>query len=119
VLAIQIFTPPKRLVLYFLLAQIKRENICEWHKSQEETCSKKVQHHLSFLNKEGNPRKTPCSANFVNETTTSFVNLKKERKRERGETPCPLPIKYECVLHGGEEGGEGVKIGGSFTLCLS
>jgi hypothetical protein len=29
-----------------------------WHKSQEETCFKKAQHHLSFLNKEDNPRKT-------------------------------------------------------------
>jgi len=36
------------------------------HKSQEELCSKNVQHHLSFWTKEGNPRKTPGSANFAN-----------------------------------------------------
>jgi len=36
------------------------------NKSQEELCSKKVEHHPSFLNKEGNPRKTSCSADFTN-----------------------------------------------------
>jgi hypothetical protein len=66
VLAIQTFTPPERLVLYFLHAKVKRENFAIVHKSQEESYPKKAQHHLSFLNKEANPRKTPCSADFTN-----------------------------------------------------
>ncbi len=54
------------MLLYFLHAKIKGKAFAIVHKSQEESYSKKIQHHLSFLNKEGNPFKNPlfCSANW-------------------------------------------------------
>jgi hypothetical protein len=56
--------PPRDWCFTFCMQ--KSRTFATVHKSQEESCSKKVQHHLSFWNKEGNPRKTPCSANFAN-----------------------------------------------------
>jgi hypothetical protein len=66
----------------FLHAKIKRECFAIVHESQQELYSQEVQHQLSFLNKEGNPRKTSCSADFPIETTASV--RKKEREKDKG-----------------------------------
>jgi len=54
---------PKRLVLYFLHAKIKRK-LAIVRKSQEKRIPKKIQYHLSF--EQGRqPLQTPGSANFT------------------------------------------------------
>ncbi len=118
VLAIQAFTPPKRLGLsFFALQKSSWRTFAIVHKSLGESCSKKLQHRLSSLNEEGNPCKTPSSANFANWNHKLFVSPKKEgnMERERTESSCLLPVKCE---EGEEEGEMGCGYWLLYTLPL-
>ncbi len=89
VLAIQTFTPWKRLVLYFLQAKIKRKLpiVC---KSQEEHIPKKFSI-IYPLNKEGNPCKpTPWAANFTRWNQKPLLWMKRKGKKGKVGDPYPL-----------------------------
>ncbi len=116
VFAIQTFTHPERLVLYFLHAKIKRENFAIVHKSQKERIPKKFSIIYPFWIRKATVAKPLVLLTSPIETTTCLWMKTVREKRRGGKERMHFHWQIMWVYRTWRgETGEVVNDGSSFT----